>query len=85
MADQHCYPSCAHWTKLPWGSGGYKAGTCALTGQMTLAPHGCREWQERPIDWAAWGLTPPPPREAAPPPISGAQAAAATQRGLFDA
>jgi hypothetical protein len=85
MADHHCHPSCAHWSRLPHGSGGYKAGRCAVSGLTTLAPHGCDAWTERPIDWAAWGLTPPAPRAPAPPPMTAAEARAATQGGLFDA
>lgn len=84
MPDLRCHPACAHWSRLPYGSGGYKAGRCALTGAVTLAPQGCDAWAERPIDWAAWGLTPPAPREPAPPPITAAEARAAAQGGLFD-
>jgi hypothetical protein len=81
MPDQHCHPSCAHWSRLPYGSAGYKAGRCALTGSVTLAPHSCDGWTERPIDWAAWRLEPPAPPPAA---ITAAQASAATQGRLFD-
>lgn len=84
MPDDTCQLLCRHWQRLPWGRGLYKAGICALTSQVTIASDSCDRYDERPIDWAAWGLTPPAPREPAPPPITAAEARSAVQGGLFD-
>jgi len=78
--DATCY-LCAAWDRLPYGSGGYKAGTCAdRHGAQTLAPESCAAWRLRPVSWAAWGLGAPAPR---PEPMTANQARGAVQPGLF--
>jgi hypothetical protein len=72
---------CAAWSRLPWGSNGYKAGRCARDGATRTAIETCPAFAERPVDWAAWGLSPPAPR-APVTPLTAEASAGAAQLGL---